>query len=129
GRTRVDGIWKVARELGLGQPTGIDFGSERSGLVPTPDWKQEHHNDRWWNGDTAQMAIGQSYLLATPLQMENMAATFANGGTRWRPFVVKRIGNTETQPVVQARLSARPRNIETVRQSMLGVIEHGTGKL
>ncbi len=134
-QTGVDAISKVANELGLGSPTGIDFGSERQGLVPTPAWKQEHQGERWWNGDTAQMAIGQSFLLTTPLQMANLAATFANGGTRWRPFIVKRITEfhgavvEEKQPQVAARLSAKPGNIEIVRQSMRGVVSHGTGRL
>ena len=128
-KTGAEAISKVANELGLGSPTGIDVGSERRGLVPTPDWKYSQEGVRWWNGDTAQMAIGQSFLLATPLQMANMAATFANGGTRWRPFVVKRIGNTETQPEVKARLTAKPGNIEIVRESMRGVVQRGTGKL
>jgi penicillin-binding protein 2 len=134
-KTGVDAIAKTARELGLGEATGIDFGSEREGLVPSPAWKQEHQGVRWWNGDTAQLAIGQSFLLATPLQMANMIATFANGGTRWRPFIVKQITEShgavveQKQPEVAGRLSAKPGNIEIVRQSLLGVIERGTGKL
>ncbi len=132
-KTGVDAITKVARELGLGEPTGIDFGSERQGLVPSPDWKRRQHGERWWNGDTAQLAIGQSFLLATPLQMANMAATLGNGGTRWKSFIVKRITEShgavveEKQPQVAARLSAKSVNIQIVRQSMLGVIQHGTG--
>ena len=134
-QTGVDAISKVANELGLGSPTGIDFGSERQGLVPTPEWKQANRQERWWNGDTAQLSIGQSFLLATPLQMANLAATLGNGGTRWRPFIVKRITEAhgavveEKQPQVAARLSAQPGNIEIVRQSMRGVVAHGTGRL
>jgi penicillin-binding protein 2 len=132
-KTGVESIARIARELGLGEPTGIDFGSERQGLVPSPAWKQEHQGERWWNGDTAQLSIGQSFLLATPLQMANMAATLGNGGTRWRPFIVKRITEAhgavveEKQPQVAAHLSAKPGNIEIVRQSLLGVVQHGTG--
>jgi penicillin-binding protein 2 len=134
-QTGVDAISRIATELGLGAPTGLDFGSEAFGLVPTPDWKWTKQRERWWNGDTAQMAIGQSFLLATPLQMANLAATLANGGTRWRPFVVKRITEShgavveEKQPQVAARLSARPTNIEIVRQSLRAVVTRGTGRL
>ncbi len=134
-QTGVDAISRLAQELGLGQPTGIDFGNEAFGLVPTPEWKWTRQHERWWNGDTAQLAIGQSFLLATPLQMANLAATLANGGTRWRPFVVRRITEShgavveERQPEVAARLSARPANIETVRQALRAVVTRGTGRL
>jgi penicillin-binding protein 2 len=134
-KTGVDAISKCAAELGLGLPTGVDFGSERHGLVPTANWKYSQTGVRWWTGDTAQMSIGQSFLLVTPIQMANMAATLANGGTRWKPFVVKQIVEPhgavveQKQPEVAARLSARPGNIESVRQSMRAVIEGGTGRL
>ena len=111
-------------EFGLGQPTGIDLGHDLAGLVPTPEWKRQHSGERWWDGDTAQMAIGQSFLLVTPLQMATVAATLANGGTVLQPFVVKRIesptGETlrETQATARRRLNSPPQDIELVRQAM-----------
>ena len=129
----VDRIAKMAMEMGLGQPTGIDFGRDLDGVVPTPEWKRQHIGERWWNGDTAQMAIGQSFLLVTPLQMANVAATFANGGTVLQPFVVKRIESPtgeilrETQPAVGRRLSAPPEYIELVRQAMATAVQAADG--
>jgi penicillin-binding protein 2 len=129
----VDRIAKMAMELGLGQPTGIDLGHDLAGLVPTPEWKRQHSGERWWDGDTAQMATGQSFLLVTPLQMANVAATFANGGTVLQPFVVKRIesptGETlrETQPTIRRQLSASPQDIELVRQAMATAVQAGNG--
>lgn len=134
-RTGIDAITRVARELGLGQPVGVDFGKDLAGLVPTPAWKRDRFHERWWDGDTAQLAIGQSFLLATPLQMANVAATLGNRGTRWRPFLAKRIESPEgqvlqmTPPTVLSHLSAKPQNVELVRQSMLSAIRspQGTG--
>jgi penicillin-binding protein 2 len=132
-RTGVEAIARMAREFGLGQPTGLDYSRDAGGLVPTPAWKREHHGDRWWDGDTAQMAIGQSFLLTTPLQMANVAAMLANGGTRWRPHILKRITTPAgvvlhaQQPQVVARLRARRDNIEAVRQTMLAAVNSSLG--
>lgn len=132
-RTGVDTIARMAAQFGLGRPTGIDYASDKTGLLPTPDWKRTHRNERWWDGDTAQLAIGQSFLLATPLQMANVAATLGNGGLRFRPYIAKRIESPEgqvlqqTQPLVLNRIDAKPTNIETVRQSMLQAVESSSG--
>jgi len=130
---KVDNIAQMAIEFGLGQPTGFDGGSETAGLVPTPGWKRIHYGDRWWDGDTAQMAIGQGFLLTTPLQMACVAAALANGGTLWRPFVLRRI-ETADGTLVSERKPERRRTIfsshlEFVRQAMLEVVEapNGTG--
>ena len=132
-KTGVDAITKMAAEFGLGQPTGIDIGSEIRGLVPTPAWKREQQGVKWWEGDTAQLSIGQSYLLVTPLQMACVAATFANRGTALHPYVVKRIETAdgqvvhEGQPDVRARLEATPQQIEVVRHAMLGAVQEASG--
>ncbi|MEI8315727.1 MAG: penicillin-binding protein 2 [Verrucomicrobiota bacterium] len=134
-RTGVDALAKMASEFGLGQSADVDFAHDLAGVVPTSAWKRSQRNEKWWDGDTAQLAIGQGFLLATPLQMANVAATLANRGTRWRPFVVKEIESPEgqplqvTQPAVLARLSARPQNVELVRQTMRATVQstQGTG--
>jgi len=132
-KTGVDAITKMAGEFGLGQPTGFDIGTETRGLVPTPAWKQEQQGVKWWEGDTAQLSIGQSYLLVTPLQMACVAATFANRGTSLHPYVVKRIETAdgqvvhEGQPDVRAHLNATPQQIEVVRHAMLGAVEDTGG--
>jgi penicillin-binding protein 2 len=132
-KTGVEAITKVAAEFGLGQPTGFDLGSERKGLVPSPAWKLTQRGERWWDGDTAQLAIGQSFLLVTPLQMANVAATFANRGISWKPFIVERVESADGavirrgMPQVRGRLSAAPQQIETVRHAMLGAVRDMDG--
>jgi penicillin-binding protein 2 len=132
-KTGVGAINKVAAEFGLGQPTGFDVGREQVGFVPSPAWKRMQHGERWWDGDTAQLSIGQSYLLVTPLQMACVAATFGNGGMCLKPYVVKRIQTPEGEVVhegdmeVRARLSATPQQLEFVRHAMLGAVQEVDG--
>ena len=82
----------TAKSFGLGKATDIDFVLEAEGIVPSPEWKQQYFSrpaDQVWNpGDATNLAIGQGYLLATPLQMANYAATLANDGIVWKPRLV-----------------------------------------
>jgi penicillin-binding protein 2 len=88
-----------ASRFGIGLPTGIDIGPESSGLLPTPEWRQQTYTkktdplawqiDRLWKpGDSIQLAIGQKDLLVTPLQMARLYAMLANGGKLVTPHVV-----------------------------------------
>ena len=90
-RLGVDGIAEYAHRLGLGLPTGIALPHEQIGTIPDTEWKRRRFGQPWFEGETLSVAIGQGYVTATPLQMANLAATMANGGTRRRPFYVKRV--------------------------------------
>ena len=86
---------QYARGFGLGQPTGIQGVGEVAGLVPDAKWKDAHpdgvSNPFWTTQDAVNLAIGQGYLLATPLQIANMLAAVANGGTLYQPRLVQQI--------------------------------------
>lgn len=88
-RVGPEGLAEAARQMGLGQKTGIDLPGERSGLVPSPNWKGRRYKEAWYPGDTANFAIGQGYLTATPLQMALVACAIANEGMVPRPFLLK----------------------------------------
>lgn len=75
----IDRIAAMARKLGLGTQTGIDIPGEYSGVIPDEAWKQATVGDYWRGGDTLVAAIGQGYVLATPLQLCQMAARLATG--------------------------------------------------
>lgn len=95
------GITKLAtwaRKVGLGTPLGIELGGEASGLMPDPDWKKrqftspkdlDERNQVWYLGDTYHAAIGQGYVLATPLQVNTWTNVIANGGKLCRPTIEK----------------------------------------
>jgi penicillin-binding protein 2 len=77
-----------ARAFGLGQSTGIAGVADIAGTVPDPAWKQQQIGDGWSSGDSVNLAIGQGYLLATPLQMANAYAALARGGSLFAPKLV-----------------------------------------
>ena len=85
----------AAKSFGLGKATDIDYVLEAEGIVPSPAWKQSYFKtpaDQVWNpGDATNLAIGQGFLLATPLQMANYAAALANDGIVWKPRLVTEI--------------------------------------
>ena len=77
-----------ARTFGLGQPTRIAGVAEIAGTVPDPTWKQQQFTRGGSSGDSVNLAIGQGYLLATPLQMANAYAALARGGSLLAPTLV-----------------------------------------
>jgi penicillin-binding protein 2 len=132
-KTGVDAITKTAAEFGLGQLTGFDIGHEQVGFVPSAAWKRTQRGEKWWDGDTAQLSIGQSFLLVTPLQMACIAATFANRGTCLRPYVVKRIEAPdhrvvhEGQAESRGKLTATSQQLDFVRRAMNGAVQEVDG--
>ena len=87
----VDKIHKWATALGLGVINGIDIPNEKTGIVPSSEWKQRVRKEPWYPGETISVAIGQGYVSVPPLQLAQMIATIANGGTRHTPHVLKAI--------------------------------------
>ena len=121
-------IGYYAELFGLGARTGIDLPGEVPGLVPTVKWKRVNYSESWTTGDTYNMAIGQGYVLATPLQMLNAAAAVANGGTLYRPQLVHEITDGEGRvvrafvPDVIRRLPVSAENLSIVRQGMRAAV-------
>ena len=134
-RLGVDGIAEYAHRLGLGLPTGIALPHEQIGTIPDTEWKRRRFGQPWFEGETLSVAIGQGYVTATPLQMANLAATMANGGTRRRPFYVKRVVSPdgtvlEVEPEVLGEAHLKKSTLGQVREGMREVVmsESGTGK-
>ena len=96
----IDNMHEYLDRFGLGRPTGIDVSSERSGLVPSTEWKQgafsNRSDQRWYLGETVIASIGQGYMLATPLQLASATAALATRGIRYRPRMVAAYENTLT---------------------------------
>ncbi len=119
-------VIKAAQAFGLGSRTGIDLGGEYAGVVPDDEWKRRWYNEPWYPGDTCQMCIGQGMLLVTPLQMAVVAATLANGGDIYRPFLYDREHLSAPKPV--RRIPFARDDIELVRRGMKDVVDLGTGR-
>lgn len=132
----IDRLNKYMREFGLGSRTGIDLPGESAGLLPNNQWKLEQpwntRGEPWLTGDTYNLAIGQGYLLTTPLQMANVVAAVANGGTIYRPQLIYQIVDVdgkvvhgfEKQPLQRVTISAR--NLELLREGMRAAVTRGT---
>ena len=132
----VDQIAKWARVLGLGQRSGVDLPREVPGLIPTEAWKQKRFGRPWQGGETAAVAIGQSFVLTNVMQLAKMYAAIANGGTTFRPFYIQAIESPEGELIerfLPERLSQEekisPKTIEIVKKGLWSVINerHGTG--
>ncbi len=125
-------LQNAAGDLGYGQPTGIELPGEARGRLPTPTWLREY--DRringhatnaglWTAGVNMNVAVGQGDVLATPLQVANAYAAFANGGTLYRPSLVLKV----TAPMRADKVVSafRPQVVRTlqfppgVREAML----------
>ncbi|SMC28003.1 peptidoglycan glycosyltransferase [Desulfacinum hydrothermale DSM 13146] len=130
----VDAIARYARMFGFGQKTGIDLPGERSGLVPTRQWKKRTKGVSWQKGETLTIAIGQGFDLVTPLQLAMAYAALANGGTLLKPRIVDRIeagfpadGLRAPSGSVRRQLPIDKKNLELVRQALQGVVEEPRG--
>lgn len=122
-----------AKMLGLGEKTDLGLFGELSGIVPSPQWKKEKYNQRWYDGDTLPFAIGQGYLAVTPLQLTLAYAAFANGGTLLKPIIVKQFEGKDGKiisqhlPQVKRRLELKPQTIDIIRNGLIGVVNEGSG--
>lgn len=130
----IDRLKYYFEQFGLGAKSGIDLPGERSGLVPNPEWKRKVKDEAWYPGDSMHIAIGQGDLLVTPLQVANYTNVVANGGTLYKPFIVKKIMSPtgevvkETQPSSVRTVAVSNDNLELVRQGMRQAVTAGSAR-
>lgn len=132
----VDTIAGYAKRFGLGDLTGIDLPNEKKGLVPTKDWKLQKKKEAWQLGETISISIGQGYDLVTTLQLANAFGAFCNGGTVWRPYLVKKIewpdGKVykEFSSMKKGELKLKAETMEILKDALRGVVNDpgGTGQ-
>ncbi len=129
-----DVLPRFGRGFGFGEPTGLEGVLEEGGLMPDPEWKVNNIGEIWWVGDTVNLAIGQGYLLVTPLQVARMIAAVANGGTLYRTYVVERFGpagdvepELVAQPEVVGTLPVSPEHLAAIQEALLGVTTRSIG--
>jgi len=132
-RLGIERMVTYSREFGFGQATGIDLPGEVAGFVPTPQWKERQFHEKWLGGDTLNMAIGQGYLLVTPLQLADMMAMVVNEGVIYRPHVLQEVRDPrdgsilmKTTPEALIASSISKDTFKTVKEYLRGVIVNGT---
>ena len=111
-------IAKGLKRMGFGKKTGIDLPNEKSGIVPTKEWKERRYHEPWFIGETLNASIGQGYFLVTPLQVAVNTALIASGKLP-RPFVVEKIDNNLTKPFLKDVLTKQEKsNLWMIRKGM-----------
>lgn len=118
----IDSVRDFADRLGFGRKTGIRLSGEAKGLLPDDAWKRKNRNEGWRAGDTANLSIGQGYLLVTPLQLGMYASVLANGGKLYHPRLF------QDDPVsLAADLQIPKRHLDVVRGGMYDVVNAQKG--
>jgi penicillin-binding protein 2 len=128
----IEEITRVARAFGLDEPPGLGLGDEAKGHLPNPQ-PRRRGEPGWSVGNTVVASIGQGLVVTSPMQLLSMVSAIANGGTIYRPWVVKRIAALsgevldEYEPEPIRQISIKPETLAFIRQAMLGVVDEGTG--
>ena len=133
-RVGIDTINRYARKLGFGTLFDTALEHEKAGLVPSRQWKLERYGTGWQKGETLITAIGQGFLLTTPLQVACVYSGIATRGSIAPPRVVLHCGDNQTtvavprQPALQYQLQERTWRL--LHDALIGVVHdrHGTGR-
>jgi penicillin-binding protein 2 len=127
----VDRISEMAEKLGLGSKLGIDLPGERPGLIPTRGWKQAQLGQPWQKGETLVAAIGQGFVLTSPLQLAVMTARIANGGRAIEPRMLRKItaadGGRDAVHEAFPEIGIPAEHLEIVAAAMNDVVNHRRG--
>lgn len=119
----IDDITPYIEGLGFGKRTGIGLGGEAAALLPDDAWKRRRFKgDGWRQGDTANLSIGQGYMLATPLQMAMYAGVLANGGMLFKPRLY-----SDDPTIIVNNIDIPKKHLEIVRGGMYDVVNAHRG--
>ncbi len=131
-RVGIEEITRISRAFGLGEPPGLGLGDEAKGSLPDPQ-PRRRGQPGWSAGNTVVTSIGQGLVVTSPMQLLSMVSAIANGGTIYRPWVVKKIASLsgevldEYEPEPVRQVLVKPETLAFIRQAMLGVVNEGTG--
>lgn len=130
-RVGIDNIEKYAHIFGFGERTGIDLEGESKGLVASKKVKREIWDEDWRLGDTFNAAIGQGFNLTTPIQLSVMLSIVANGGTKYQPYLVDSIINSDGSLFEKPKraegkhIDASQQTIDYIRMGMSATTQEG----
>lgn len=127
----IDHVHDFLQKFGFGEKTGIDLVGEKTGLLPSREWKRNQKNQAWYPGETLITGIGQGYHQVTPLQLARATATLANRGSIVTPFLVDKIVTgraTRSGPEThKGSIPLKSANINNIIAAMVNVVHSGRG--
>ena len=134
----IDAIHDFMKPFGFGQKTGIDLDNEKTGVLPSREWKQARYKKnpragKWVGGDTISVSNGSGYNSYTPLQIAHAVANLANNGVVMKPHLVKIVedggtrARTLTVPKESYRIPLKQQNIDLIKDAMVGVTSEQGG--
>ncbi len=136
----IDKMFKYCDAFGIGRKTGIELQGERTGLMPSADWKKQTIGEEWQPGENLSVAIGQGFVLTTPLQMAVAYNAIATYGKVVRPFVVKKLLSPDNKVLEEfephlvkdlgdpnGEFHVRREVFDTVREAMRRVVNGARG--
>ncbi|MFA5150676.1 MAG: penicillin-binding protein 2 [Candidatus Omnitrophota bacterium] len=118
-----------ALKFGFSRTTSFELPYEVPGFIPSPLWRKINKFKNWFDGDTANLSIGQGEVLTTPLQITRLTAVFANGGYLVRPYIVKTIDGRDVSAYQRKpeKLNLKKANVEHIREGLEKVVNDPTG--
>jgi len=136
-----DRIHEFLSPFGFGKPTGIDIAGERSGLLPSREWKRDRYKKKdpsegvWYPGDSVNFGIGQGFMSVTPMQLAQVTSVLAAKGSVFKPRLVTAIRDPLTgetrklDPVPMPNVKGgTPEQWDVIMEGMRGTMTHGTAK-
>lgn len=124
-RAGIDKIAEVARRFGMGTRTDLELPNEKAGLIPDSIWKKKTFKDIWHPGETLVAAIGQGYVLATPVQLCQLTARLASGGKAVKPHLTKSVEGVMTEQTEWPQIQVDPEHLQRVLNGMAAVTAPG----
>lgn len=134
----IDALHDFMKPFGFGQRTGIDLEAERTGVLPSTDWKRrafkKPEQQRWFGGETVSAVIGQGYNAFTILQLAQATAVLANGGSYYRPHLVTATQGRDGRVRAVAssepehRIALDPKHLQVIREALIEVTRTGTAR-
>jgi len=135
-RLGIDKIAEHAKALGFGAITQVDLDGEKAGVVPSTQWAEQKQHRKWYPSETISVGIGQGPLIVTPLQVAVMMAAISNGGTIYRPHVLRMVDHVDEHgqvthlkvpPQVMRRVKLSPEVLQHVRNGLWKVVNEQGG--
>ncbi|MCS7281439.1 MAG: penicillin-binding protein 2 [Desulfobacterota bacterium] len=129
----VDNIHRMSEIFGLTDIQGIDLPGEKKGFVPSTEWKYRTFKEKWYEGETLSVSIGQGAVWLTPLGLATLTAIIANNGVLYKPQIVSKIVSPDGKilklfkPEERRKVKINPENLTLVKKAMWGVVNEPGG--